>query len=59
MLIAQTREFEFRNLSAKAGTDKEVSDAMVEAKDLLDHADEKMTNRYVRHRIRKPVSPTR
>ena len=58
-LIARIRDFQFRDLRAKAGTDKEDSGGMGEAKDLLGHADEKMTTRYVRHRIGKRVSPTR
>jgi integrase len=58
-LIARIREFQFRDLRAKAGTDKEGSGGKGEAKDLLGHADEKMTTRYVRHRIGKRVSPTR
>lgn len=58
-LLARIRDFQFRDLRAKAGTDKEDSGGMGEAKDLLGHADEKMTKRYVRHRIGKRVSPTR
>jgi len=53
------RTFQFRDLRAKAGTDKETSGGMGEAKDLLGHANENMTRRYVRHRTGKLVSPTR
>ena len=58
-IVALIRDFQFRDLRAKAGTDKEGTGGMGEAKDLLGHADEKMTNRYVRHRTGKRVSPTR
>lgn len=51
--------FQFRDLRAKAGTDKEEKEGMAAAKDQLGHADEKMTQRYVRHRKGKLVTPTR
>lgn len=51
--------FQFRDLRAKAGTDKEDSDGMAAAKDQLGHSTEKMTAHYVRHRLGKRVTPTR
>lgn len=52
-------EFQFRDLRAKAGTDKEDMLGMAAAKDQLGHANESMTAHYVRHRLGKKVSPTR
>lgn len=52
-------DFQFRDLRAKAGTDKEDSQGMAAAKDQLGHANESMTRHYVRHRLGKKVSPTR
>jgi integrase len=51
--------FQFRDLRAKAGTDKEEREGMAAARDQLGHTDEKMTQRYVRHRKGKLVTPTR
>ncbi|MCX8566970.1 MAG: hypothetical protein ON057_001697 [Glomeribacter sp. 1016415] len=48
-----------RDLRAKAGMDKEEKEGMEAAKDQLGHVDEKMTQRYVRHRKGKLVTPTR
>lgn len=56
---AQIRAFQFRDLRAKAGTDKEESSGMSAAKDQLGHANESMTAHYVRHRRGKLVKPTR
>lgn len=58
-LAAAIEAFQFRDLRAKAGTDKEESAGMAAAKDQLGHADEQMTRRYVRHRKGKLVTPTR
>ena len=58
-LAAAIRAFQFRDLRAKAGTDKEESSGMAAAKDQLGHADEKMTQSYVRHRKGKLVKPTK
>ena len=58
-LAAAIEAFQFRDLRAKAGTDKEESAGMAAARDQLGHADEKMTRRYVRHRKGKLVTPTR
>lgn len=52
-------DFQFRDLRAKAGTDKEDASGMSAAKDQLGHTSEKMTSHYVRHRLGKKVSPTR
>jgi integrase len=52
-------KFQYRDLRAKAGTDKESSGGMAAAKDQLGHASENMTRQYVRHRMGKLVSPTK
>lgn len=56
---AKIREYQFRDLRAKAGTDKEQSDGMAAAKDQLGHTNEAMTKHYVRHRKGKLVTPTK
>ncbi len=53
------QDFQFRDLRAKAGTDKEEREGMAAARDQLGHTDEKMTQRYVRHRKGKLVTPTK
>ncbi len=58
-LATAIKAFQFRDLRAKAGTDKEESAGMAAAKDQLGHADEQMTRRYVQHRKGKLVTPTR
>lgn len=58
-LASSIEAFQFRDLRAKAGTDKEEQAGMAAAKDQLGHADEQMTRRYVRHRKGKLVTPTR
>lgn len=58
-LEAKIREYQFRDLRAKAGTDKEQSDGMAAAKDQLGHTNEAMTKHYVRHRKGKLVTPTK
>jgi integrase len=55
----EIRAFQFRDLRAKAGTDKEESSGMAAAKDQLGHTTETMTAHYVRHRRGKLVKPTR
>ncbi len=57
-MASHIEAFQFRDLRAKAGTDKEEQAGMAAAKDQLGHADEKMTQRYVRHRKGKLVTPT-
>lgn len=51
--------FQFRDLRAKAGTDKEEKEGMEAAKNQLGHANESMTRHYVRHRRGKKVTPTK
>lgn len=51
--------WQFRDLRAKAGTEKEMSDGMGAAQDLLAHTTQTMTTAYVRHRVGKLVNPTR
>jgi integrase len=51
--------FQYRDLRAKAGTDKEESDGMKAAQEQLGHQSERMTSHYVRNRLGKKVSPTR
>lgn len=58
-LAERIREFQFRDLRAKAGTDKEESGGLDAAKDQLGHASALMTAHYVRHRKGKLVKPTK
>jgi integrase len=58
-LAEAVKNFQFRALRAKAGTDKEETFGMAAAKDQLGHANESMTHKYVRHRRGKIVLPTR
>ncbi|UUM21161.1 tyrosine-type recombinase/integrase [Mycoavidus sp. SF9855] len=58
-LVSAIEAFQFRDLRAKAGTDKEEKEGMAAAKDQLGYSDEKMTQRYVRHRRGKLVTPTK
>ncbi|WP_321911493.1 site-specific integrase [Burkholderia cepacia] len=51
-------KFQFRDLRAKAGTDKESSGDLREAQALLGHGSVAMTEHYVRKRGRK-VTPTK
>jgi len=52
--------FQFRDLRAKAGTDKaESSGDIVQARDQLGHTTVVMTEKYVRDRKGKKVTPTR
>lgn len=53
------RAFQFRDLRAKAGTDKEESGGMEKAQAQLGHTTPVMTSHYVRHRRGKLVSPTK
>lgn len=50
-LAAEIREYQLRDMRAKAGTDVEEKRGMSEAKGLLGHTTETMTARYVRHRL--------
>jgi integrase len=58
-LAADIRKFQFRDLRAKAGTDKEESSGMGAAQDQLGHSTPTMTAHYVRHRKGKLVKPTK
>lgn len=58
-LAVSIREFQFRDLRAKAGTDKEESGGMAAAQDQLGHSTPTMTAHYVRHRRGKLVKPTK
>lgn len=53
------REFQFRDLRAKAGTDKEEQQGIEAAQNQLGHASATMTRAYVRHRKGKLVTPTK
>lgn len=57
--IKASVNFQFKDLRAKAGTDKEENQGMAAAKDQLGHTNEAMTNHYVRHRTGKKVTPTK
>lgn len=56
-LAAQIRNFQFRDLRAKAGTDKADAQGLVEAQRQLGHASVTMTEHYVRRG--NVVTPTR
>lgn len=58
-LAAEIQEFQFRDLRAKAGTDKEEQHGMEAAQSQLGHASASMTRQYVRHRKGKLVTPTK
>lgn len=58
-LSAEIRAFQFRDLRAKAGTDKADSDGMRNAQLQLGHNSMKMTEHYVRLRRGAKVTPTK
>lgn len=58
-LANKIAEFQFRDLRAKAGTDKEESSGINAAQDQLGHTTQQMTAHYVRQRRGKLVKPTR
>lgn len=58
-LAKQIKQFQFRDLRAKAATDKEESHGIAAAQDQLGHSTPTMTKHYVRHRKGKLVKPTR
>lgn len=58
-LSEKIREFQFRDLRAKAGTDKEEMYGMDAAQAQLRHSTPAMTKQYVRHRKGKLVKPTK
>lgn len=53
------KEFQFRDLRAKAATDREERDGITAAQDQLGHSTPAMTKHYVRHRRGKLVKPTK
>lgn len=53
------KAFQFRDLRAKAATDKEEQSGMIAAQDQLGHTTTTMTAHYVRNRRGKLVDPTR
>lgn len=58
-IAAAIRGFQFRDLRAKAATDKEESSGIAAAQDQLGHSTAAMTAHYVRHRRGKLVKPTK
>ena len=56
-LAAKIRGFQFRDLRAKAGTEKADSDGLMEAQRQLGHSSSKMTEHYVR--LGQIVTPTK
>lgn len=58
-LKGQIEKFQFRDLRAKAATDKEEAHGIAAAQDQLGHSTPTMTKHYVRHRKGKLVKPTR
>jgi integrase len=58
-LAEEIAKFQFRDLRAKAGTDKEESEGMTAAQQQLGHSTQQMTQHYVRHRRGKLVNPTK
>lgn len=58
-MAKEIEAFQFRDLRAKAGTDKEEKDGMDAAQAQLGHSTSAMTAHYVRHRRGKLVKPTK
>lgn len=58
-LADEIAQYQFRDLRAKAGTDKDESHGAGAAKDQLGHTTEHMTAHYIRHRRGKLVTPTK
>jgi len=58
-LAKSIKEFEFRDLRAKRGTDKEESSGIAAAQDQLGHTAPIMSAHHVRHRKGKLVKPTK
>lgn len=58
-LADRIREFQFRDLRAKAATDKDEAEGGAAAQELLGHTTPTMTRQYVRHRKGKLVKPTK
>ena len=51
-------DFQFRDLRAKAATDRDDDSGLDDAKNLLGHKSTNMTTEYVRHRLGKRVKPS-
>ncbi|MBV7534319.1 tyrosine-type recombinase/integrase [Duganella sp. sic0402] len=58
-LAEEIRNFQFRDLRAKAATDKDDAHGLGAAQDQLGHTTAAMTAHYVRHRRGKIVTPTK
>jgi integrase len=58
-LAERIKEFQFRDLRAKAATDKDEAEGNAAAQELLGHTTPTMTRQYVRHRKGKLVKPTK
>lgn len=58
-LVEDIKAVQFRDLRAKAGTDKEEAEDMRGAQRLLGHSNMRMTEHYVRNRRGSKVKPTR
>lgn len=58
-LAARIKEFQFRDLRAKAATDTDEAAGMAAAQEQLGHTTPTMTRQYVRHRKGKLVKPTK
>ncbi|MDR0776853.1 MAG: tyrosine-type recombinase/integrase [Azonexus sp.] len=59
-MATDIKNFQFRDLRAKAGSDKaEATGSMIEAQKLLGHTSPSTTEIYVRHRRGALVKPTR
>jgi integrase len=58
-LAEEIKNFQFRDLRAKAATDKDDIDGLAAAQDQLGHTTPAMTAHYVRHRRGKIVKPTK
>ena len=59
LLAEVIRDFQFRDLRAKAGTDTDEQRGMNPAQEQLGHSIAAMTARYVRHCRGKLVKPTK
>lgn len=58
-LADEIKEFQFRDLRAKAATDKTDNESLHAASKMLGHATVKMTENYVRNRRGSKVTPTK
>lgn len=58
-LAAKIKQFQFRDLRAKAATDKDEAHGISAAQEQLGHSTAAMTKHYVRHRKGKLVTPTK